>query len=52
MISLAVILLIVGLILLFLGIFVGAAKFLLWIGIIVLIVAVIIGLIRLLRRSV
>ncbi|WP_168203687.1 hypothetical protein [Humibacter ginsenosidimutans] len=52
MISLAVILLIVGLVLLFLGIFVGAAKFLLWVGIVILIVAVVVGLVRLLRRSV
>ncbi|WP_277348481.1 hypothetical protein [Planctomonas sp. JC2975] len=42
----------VGLILLFLGIFVNAAQWLLWIGIIILIVAVVLGLVRLLRRSV
>ncbi|MHA7985253.1 hypothetical protein ACX9R5_05530 [Rathayibacter sp. CAU 1779] len=52
MVSLAIVLLVVGLILLFLGIFVGAAQWLLWIGIIILIVAVVLGLVRLLRRSV
>lgn len=52
MVALAVILLIVGLILLFLGIFVHVASWLLWIGIIVLIIAIIIGLFRFLRRNV
>lgn len=52
MVALAVILLIVGLILLFLGIFIKVASFLLWIGIIVLIIAIIIGLFRFLRRNV
>jgi len=52
MVALAVILLIVGLILLFLGIFVKVASFLLWIGIIVLIIAIILGLVRFLRRNV
>ena len=51
MVALAVTLLIVGLILLFFGIFVHAANFLLWIGIIILIVAVVVGLFRMLRRS-
>lgn len=51
MVSLAIILLVVGLVLLLLGVFVGAAKFLLWVGIVILIVAVVLGLIRLLRRS-
>jgi hypothetical protein len=52
MIGLAILLLIVGIVLLLLGIFIGAAKFLLWIGIIILIIAVIVGIIRLVRRSV
>lgn len=52
MVALAVILLIIGLVLLFLGIFISAAKLLLWIGIIILIIAVILGLVRLVRRSV
>ena len=51
MTSLAVILLIVGIVLLLLGLFVEAAKFLLWIGIIVLVVAIIIGLMRYIRRG-
>jgi hypothetical protein len=52
MVALAVILLIIGIILLFLGIFVHVASFLLWIGIILLIIGIIVGLFRLLRRSV
>ncbi len=51
MTSLAVILLIVGIVLLLLGLFVEAAKFLLWIGIIILVVAIIIGLMRYIRRG-
>jgi len=51
MTSLAVILLIVGIVLLLLGLFVEAAKFLLWIGIIILVVAVIIYLMRYIRRG-
>lgn len=51
MVALAVILLIIGLVLLFLGIFVEAVKFLLWIGIIILVLAVIAWLIRYIRRD-
>jgi membrane-bound ClpP family serine protease len=51
MVPLAVILLIVGVVLLLLGLFVSAAKFLLWIGIVLLVIAVIIGLMRYIRRG-
>ncbi len=52
MILLAVILFIVGIVLLFLGVFVAAAKFLLWVGIVIAIIAIIIGLLRFIRRNV
>jgi len=52
MIGLAILLLIVGIVLLLLGIFIGAAKFLLWVGIVILIIAVIVGILRMVRRSV
>lgn len=51
MTGLAVILLIVGIVLLLLGVFVEAAKFLLWIGIIIVVIAVIVGLMRYIRRN-
>ncbi|MDQ1136040.1 membrane protein implicated in regulation of membrane protease activity [Microbacterium sp. SORGH_AS 1204] len=50
--ALAIILVIAGLVLLFLGIFVEAVKFLLWIGLIVLIIGVVAALLRFLRRQV
>jgi len=49
--ALAITLLVVGLVLLFLGVFVEAVKFLLWIGIILLIIGVIAGLMRYIRRK-
>ncbi len=49
--ALAIILVIVGLVLLFLGIFVEAVKFLLWVGIVILIVGVIAALMRFIRRN-
>ena len=49
--ALAILLIIVGLVFLFLGIFVEAVKFLLWIGIIILIVGVIAALLRFVRRN-
>lgn len=52
MVSLAVVLIILGLIGLFFGIFVGALKFLLWIGIVLLIIGIIIWLLRVIRRNV
>lgn len=51
MTSLAVILLIVGIVLLLLGVFVEAAKFLLWIGLVIVIIAVIAWLLRFVRRQ-
>ncbi|MDQ1175506.1 hypothetical protein [Microbacterium sp. SORGH_AS_0421] len=50
--ALAIILVIVGLVLLFLGIFVEAVKFLLWIGVIILIIGIIAALMRFIRRQV
>lgn len=51
MTTLAVILLIVGIVLLLLGIFIGTAKFLLWIGIVIIVLAVIAWLMRYIRRQ-
>ena len=50
--ALAIILVIVGLVLLFLGVFVEAVKFLLWIGVIILVVGVIVAVLRAIRRKV
>jgi uncharacterized protein (DUF983 family) len=51
MTGLAVILLIVGIVLLLLGVFIEAAKFLLWIGLVIVIIAVIAWLMRFIRRQ-
>ena len=51
MTTLAVILLVVGIVLLLFGLFVEAAQLLVWIGIIILIVAVVLGLMRFIRRG-
>src|SRR6476619_420302 len=51
MTGLAVILLIIGVVLLLLGLFVEAAKFLLWIGIVLVVVAIIAWLFRYIRRG-
>ena len=51
MTGLAIILLLVGVVLLLLGVFVSAAKFLLWIGIVIIVVAIIAWLLRSIRRS-
>jgi hypothetical protein len=51
MTGLAVILLIVGIVLLLLGVFIEAAKFLLWIGIVIVIIAIIAWLMRFIRRQ-
>lgn len=50
--ALAGILLLVGIVLLLLGLFVEAAKFLLWIGLVIVIIAIIVGLMRFIRRQV
>jgi len=52
MTSLAVILIVIGLIGLFLGIFVSAVKWLLWIGIILLVIGIIAAIMRSVRRNV
>lgn len=52
MVALAVILLIVGIVLLALGLFVEAVKFLLWVGIVIIVIAVIAWLMRFIKRQV
>ncbi|WP_199727293.1 hypothetical protein [Cryobacterium tepidiphilum] len=52
MTSLAVILIVIGLIGLFLGIFISAVKWLLWIGIILLVIGIIAAIMRSIRRNV
>ncbi|WP_431802691.1 hypothetical protein [Microbacterium sp. bgisy203] len=49
--TLALILIIVGIVLILLGVFVQAAQFLLWIGIVILIVAVIAWLMNVVKRN-
>lgn len=49
--ALAILLIVIGLVFLFLGIFVKAVEFLLWIGIIILIIGVIAALLRFVRRN-
>ncbi len=51
MVGLAVTLFVIGLVLLFIGIFVSAAKFLLWVGLVIIIVAIIAALMRFIRRE-
>lgn len=51
MTTLAVILLVVGVALLFFGIFIEAAKFLLWIGIVIIVIAIIAWLLRSIGRN-
>lgn len=50
--ALAIILVIVGLVLLFLGVFVEAVKFLLWIGVIILVIGIVAAILRFVRRKV
>lgn len=52
MVGIAILLVVIGLVLLLLGIFTAAAKFLLWIGIIVAIVGVVIWLLGSRRSTV
>ncbi len=49
--TLAIILLVVAIVLILLGVFVEAAKFLLWIGLVILIIAIIAWLMRVIRRN-
>jgi membrane-bound ClpP family serine protease len=51
MTSLAVVLIVIGLIGLFLGIFVEAVKWMLWIGIVLLVIGIIAALMRSIRRN-
>lgn len=51
MAALAVLLVIVGIVLLLLGVFVEAVKFLLWVGIIILVIGLIAALMRFIRRQ-
>jgi membrane-bound ClpP family serine protease len=51
MTSLAVVLIVLGLIGLFLGIFVEAVKWMLWIGIILLVIGIIAAIMRSIRRN-
>jgi membrane-bound ClpP family serine protease len=51
MTSLAVVLIVIGLIALFLGLFVEAVKWMLWIGIILLVIGIIAALMRSIRRN-
>ena len=51
MAGLALILLIVGVVLLLLGVFVQAVKFLLWIGAVIIVLAIIAWLMRYIRRQ-
>jgi hypothetical protein len=51
MVGLAVILVIVGIVLLLLGVFVEAVKFLLWLGVALLLIGIIAALFRFIRRQ-
>lgn len=51
MVGIAVLLVIIGIVLLLLGVFVEAVKFLLWIGLVILIIGIIAGLMRFIRRQ-
>lgn len=51
MIGIALAALVIGLVLLFIGIFVEAAKFLLWVGLVVIILAIIAAILRYIRRK-
>lgn len=51
MTAIAVVLILIGIIALFFGIFVSAVKFLLWVGIVILIIGIIMWLMRLIRRN-
>lgn len=49
--ALALILLVIGIVLLLLGVFVEAVKFLLWVGLVIVIIAIIAWLMRFIRRQ-
>lgn len=52
MVGIALLLIIVGIVLLLLGVFVSAVKFLLWVGIVILVIGIIAALMRFIRRQV
>lgn len=51
MVGIAVLLVIIGIVLLLLGVFVEAVKFLLWVGLVILIIGIIAALMRFIRRQ-
>lgn len=51
MIGIVIVAIVIGLVLLLLGVFVEAVKFLLWIGLVILILAVIAAILRYIRRK-
>jgi phage-related protein len=51
MIGIAIVALVIGLVLLFIGLFVEAAKFLLWVGLVIVILAIIAAILRYIRRK-
>jgi hypothetical protein len=51
MIGIALTALVIGIVLLLIGVFVEAAKFLLWVGLVVIILALIAALLRYIRRK-
>ena len=51
MVAFAVLLVIIGIVLLLLGVFVQAVKFLVWVGIVILIIGIIAALMRFIRRQ-
>lgn len=52
MVGLAIVLVVVGIVLLLLGVFVEAVKFLLWVGLVIIIIGIIAALMRFIRRQV
>jgi len=51
MVHIVIVAIVVGIVLLLLGVFVEAAKFLLWVGLVILILAIIAGILRYIRRG-
>jgi len=51
MVGIVIVAIVVGIVLLLLGVFVEAAKFLLWVGLVILILAIIAGILRYIRRG-
>lgn len=51
MVGIVIVAIVVGIVLLLLGVFIEAAKFLLWVGLVILILAIIAGILRYIRRG-